>query len=137
VLTNISNRTLDLTLALAARPLQVNGPVQFLSTSGGVSPVTRIDWDGRRLRLGEAFAVTPLSAPDAVTASPFDAGSDPQSLIASGREPSHSVQDDTGLAAAAMAWRVTLAPGESRVVRLAGAMPTGRNRNGVIFFPHG
>ena len=116
VLTNTSNRTLDLTLALAARPLQVNGPVQFLSTPGGVSPVERIDWDGRRLSLGEAFAVTPLSAPDAVTASSFDAGADPQSLIASGREASLSVQDAAGLAAAAMTWRVTLAPGESRVV---------------------
>jgi len=127
VLTNTSNRTLDLTLALTARPLQVNGPVQFLSTPGGVSPVTHIDWDGRRLRLGEAFAVTPLSAPDAVTASAFDAGADPQGLIASGREASHSVQDDTGLAAAAMTWRVTLAPGERRVVGwaapLEGALP--------------
>lgn len=127
VLTNTSNRTLDLALALMGRPLQVNGPVQFLSTPGGVSPVERIDWDGRRLSLGEAFAVTPLSAPDAVTASTFDAGADPQSLIASGREASHSVQDDTGLAAAAMTWRVTLAPGESRTfgwaAPLEGALP--------------
>src|SRR5690606_38774139 len=43
------------------------------------------------------------------------AGADPQSLITSGRAPNASVQDATGLAAAAMSWRVTLAPGEHRV----------------------
>ena len=100
--------------------------------AGRGQPRERIDWDGRRLRLGEAFVVTPLSAPDAVTASTFDAGSDPQGLIALGpRTVRIRFRTIPALAAAAMTWRVTLAPGETprgRLGRAAGGRPARPHR---------
>ena len=60
----------------------------------------------------------PLSTPTAVTASTFDAGADPQSLIlpSARRAPGQplTVADATGLPAGALLYDVTLQPGETR-----------------------
>jgi len=117
-LTNTSNRPRSLTLALTARPFQVNGPVQFLAIPGGVAPVERIAWDGASLTLNDDVRVQPLTAPDAVAASSFDAGADPQSLILpTARRPVGepvAVSDATDLPAGALLYEVTLQPGETR-----------------------
>lgn len=129
-LTNTSPRARTLTLALAARPMQVNGPVQFLAVPGGASPVHQIQWRGGDLVLDDAIRIHPLVAPDAVRAATFDAGSDPQSLIAragSALAEGGLASDRTGLMAGAMLYTVTLQPGETRtfgwVSALAGARP--------------
>lgn len=116
-LTNTSPRPVSLTLALAARPMQVNGPRQFLAVQGGASPVERIEArNGRFLRLQD----TPLLAlqrPDRLVWSAFAASADPQSLLASARPPieANAVLDDPdGLASAAWLYDVTLQPGETR-----------------------
>ncbi|QYF88133.1 discoidin domain-containing protein [Brevundimonas sp. PAMC22021] len=114
VLTNTSPRPIALTLALMGRPMQVNGPVQFLAVPGGASPLPGIGWDGSTLSLGEDSRVRMLSAPSQVVVSSFDAGADPQSLLASARPASASIEDPTGLPAAAATFEVTLQPGESR-----------------------
>ncbi|WP_426023606.1 discoidin domain-containing protein [Brevundimonas sp. PWP3-1b1] len=117
-LTNTSNRPRRLTLALTARPFQVNGPVQFLAIPGGVAPVERIAWDGGALTLNDDVRVQPLTAPDAVAASSFDTGTDPQSLILpTARRPAGepvAVSDATDLPAGALLYEVTLQPGETR-----------------------
>lgn len=104
-----------LTLALAARPMQVNAPRQFLAIPGGVSPVEKIAWDGGVLRLNDAVRVQPLATPDHVALATFDAGSDPQSLIMpSVQRPAGdpaTTTDAAGLAASALTYRVTLQPG--------------------------
>lgn len=132
VLTNTSPRARTLTLALATRPFQVNGPAQFLTTPGGVGPIEQFDWTGSTLVLNDAIRISPLAMPDAVTASSFQAGSDPQSLFArasSRRDPAQRLveSDASGLMAGALSYDVTLQPGESRVfgvfVRLAGPTP--------------
>nr|WP_315049651.1 discoidin domain-containing protein [uncultured Brevundimonas sp.] len=124
VLTNTSSRPLDLTLGLMGRPMQVNGPVQFLAVPGGASPLSRIGWDSGVLSLGDDTAVRMLSAPDQVTVSTFDAGADPQSLLASARQASASVsvEDTTGLPAAAATFKIALLPGESRTVGWVSAL---------------
>jgi hypothetical protein len=129
-LTNTSPREQTLTLALAARPMQVNGPVQFLSVPGGASPIQQIQWTGAELVLNDALRVQPLVAPDAVRVASFDAGADPQNLIteaAEGLNPGAVASDRTGLMAGAMIYSVTLRPGETRtfgwVAPLAGARP--------------
>lgn len=114
-LTNISDRPRTLTLALAARPFQVNGPSQFLTTPGGVAPIEGMTWQTHGvLPLVGGAAVRPIVAPDRYVASTFDAGSDPQSLLASGRTSGRTVVDPTGLASGAFVYEVTLAPGETR-----------------------
>ena len=133
-LTNTSSRPLTLTLALAARPMQVNGPVQFLTVPGGASPIEQMQWNGQTLILNDAVRLSALSVPDHVVVSRFDAGTDPQALLANpalrrpGAEP--QVESDlSGLMAGALLYDVTLQPGETRTfgfaARLAGPTPDG------------
>ena len=129
VLTNTSNRPRSLTLALMARPMQVNGPSQFLAIPGGHGPIEQIDWNGSSLVLNDAIRVSSLAAPDGVAINAFESGADPQSLLASARHrrdaAGRHVESDAGaLMAGALLYDVTLRPGESRtlgfVARLAG-----------------
>jgi len=121
-LTNTSTRPMALTLALAARPMQVNGPVQFLAVPGGASPVKAIAWQAGPgapgLALDDRSIVSPMSLPDAVVLAPFEAGADPQSLLVTGRRSRADrpvgVNDAAGLAAGALLYEVTLQPGETR-----------------------
>lgn len=131
-LTNTSDRPRTLTLALAARPFQVNGPRQFLTTPGGVGPIEQVDWNGGTLVLNDAIRISALRAPDAVTLATFASGADPQALFADattrGSADERRVDSDRdGLAAGGLVYDVSLAPGESQtfgfVARLAGPAP--------------
>lgn len=133
-LTNTSNRVQTLTLALMARPLQVNGPTQFLATPGGVGPIQQIDWNGGAMVLNDAIRVNPLVRPDAIALSTFAAGADPQSLLASAGARrdvgERQVESDaTDLMAGALLYEVTLQPGQTRTfgtrTALAGGVPDG------------
>ena len=132
VLTNTSNRPRSLTLALMARPLQVNGPSQFLAIPGGHGPIEQIDWNGATLVLNDAIRISSLAAPDGVALATFAGGADPQSLLAAAarrRDPAErQVESDrSALMAGALLYDLTLQPGESRtlgvVARLAGPTP--------------
>ncbi len=129
VLTNTSNRPRSLTLALMARPMQVNGPSQFLAIPGGHGPIEQIDWNGSTLVLNDAIRISSLAAPDGVAMNRFQSGADPQSLLADARHrrgaDGRHVESDAGaLMAGALLYDVVLQPGESRtlgfVARLAG-----------------
>ncbi|MBL0947360.1 MAG: discoidin domain-containing protein [Brevundimonas sp.] len=117
-LTNTSDRARTVTLALMARPYQVNGPRQFLAVPGGVGPIARIDWTGGELVLNDDTRVRPLVMPDGVAASIFASGADPHSLLTRPeRRQSAStrlVESDDGLMAGALFYEVTLQPGETR-----------------------
>ena len=116
-LTNTSTRPMTLTLALAARPMQVNGPMQFLAVPGGASPMSRIEWRLQALNLGDEQWVQPMGTPTRVAGASFEAGADPQSLVANSRPslPDGAVvTDPTGLASMNLQYDVTLAPGETR-----------------------
>jgi len=132
VLTNTSNRPRTLTLALMARPFQVNGPSQFLAIPGGVGPIEQIDWNGSTLVLNDAIRVNSLAAPDGLVTGRFAAGADPQSLLAHAdrvRDPAERYvdSDSSALMSGALLYDVTLQPGEHRtlgfVARLAGPTP--------------
>jgi hypothetical protein len=122
-LTNTSDREQVLQFALMARPMQVNGPSQFLTTPGGASPVRGISWSGITAILdqtpgvpGENSAVVFAAQPDRVAMAPFEAGSDPQSLLTRGATPNRTVTDPSGLAAVAAIYDVRLKPGETRTL---------------------
>ncbi|QTC93295.1 discoidin domain-containing protein [Brevundimonas goettingensis] len=121
-LTNTSSRPITLSLALAARPMQVNGPVQFLAVPGGASPITAMGYDGTKLTIAGSRDVIPVVRPDRFVASVFDAGADPQSLLATGRRTPDAVTDATGLASGAMIYEVTLAPNETRTFGIRSAL---------------
>ena len=129
-LTNTSDRPRTLTLALAARPFQVNGPRQFLTTPGGVAPVGRLQIErGRAFRMNEGVTAAVVGdAPDRVLWSTFDAGADPQALLANGRAdvaPDGRLTDGAGLASGAFLYDVTLAPGETRTFGVASDLSNG------------
>jgi len=102
----------DLTLVLAVRPFQVNPPQQFLNIRGGVSPITRIDGDEDVLRVNGKLAVI-MEDTDEVRLSAFESGILPFARVQAGPR---NVSDPTGLASAAYAYRLRLAPGESRTI---------------------
>ncbi len=131
-LTNISIRARTLTLALMARPLQVNGPGQFLAIPGGVGPIEQIDWTGSTLVLNDAIRISALASPDALAVAAFDGGADPQNLLADAsrrRDPGERIvqSDRTALMAGALLYDVTLQPGQSHTfgfaARLSGPTP--------------
>ncbi len=109
----------DFTLALAVQPFQVNPPSQFLNTTGGVSRIASLAFahDGVASVDGRA-RVFPGQAPDAVFATPFDAGMAAAHLATGALPSATTVDDPTGLASGALLYRWRLAPGESREVAL-------------------
>ncbi|MGY1529994.1 discoidin domain-containing protein [Luteimonas sp. A649] len=112
-LANVSGRAQELQLALAARPLQVNPPAQFLNTIGGVSRIEDIAVDGGMVSVAGVPRVFAKQIPQASFASAFDAGDVVQHL-AGGKLPATTrlVDDPTGLASAALVYRMRLGPGE-------------------------
>jgi hypothetical protein len=126
-LRNLRAMNEPLTLVLALRPWQVNPPQQFLNIAGGVSPVETLQWKAGALHAG-GHLLRPLQAPQQVLARRFEQGS---LLAALARRdslpPLTSLRDETGLASAALVWKLTIPAGESRriglVVPLAGALP--------------
>ncbi len=102
-LRNLTARPQTLVLALAVRPLQVNGPEQFLNTPGGFSPIEDLAWDGTRVVINGRPWVTPLTAPDRFVTFAFRAGF--PAAAAWKTAPAH---DDNGLASGAMIYALTL-----------------------------
>lgn len=133
-LTNTSDRPRRLTLALMARPFQVNGPRQFLTTPGGVAPISGFAWRDEQLFVDQTPLML-LAYPDRVISSTFQQGADPQSLLMSGRalterrtEPPfttaalNAAEDPTGLASSALLYGYDLQPGETRTIGFATAL---------------
>ena len=117
-LTNTGSTPVDGTLALVVRPMQMNPPWQ----NGGLSPIREIAIDGRSVRVNGRRLLQSLSAVDAAGAAPFgpDGNAEITAAIASGVLPTaQHARDADGLAAAALRYRVQLAPGESRAVVVA------------------
>jgi hypothetical protein len=106
------------TLYLALRPLQVNPPWQFLNTTGGYARVDSLRWTGTSLRVNADRAVIPLTRPSAIAATDFDAGEIVQHLLAGKLPPLRAARDADGLASGVLAYRLTIAPGDSAVVSI-------------------
>ncbi|PZN99575.1 MAG: carbohydrate-binding protein [Alphaproteobacteria bacterium] len=149
-LTNTSSRAQTLTLALMARPYQVNGPRQFLTTPGGVGPIERFEiWpEGLKMNstlpedfgesapstldAGDGIALRPLVNADATVLSGFEAAADPQALLTNVNlrmgPDEGSGEYGRELMAGAWLYEVTLAPGETRTFgwmsALSGDVPT-------------
>jgi hypothetical protein len=117
-LTNRRSTSLDLTLLLAVRPLQVNPPTQSLNQLGGFSPISRLDWDGDELSINGELSIRPLLAPAGVDLSTFDAGDFPERLPKRADRAAQAahVNDPTGMASGLLRFPVSVRPGESLTV---------------------
>jgi hypothetical protein len=121
-LTNTGSAAVDGTLSLVVRPIQVNPPWQ----NGGASPIHDIGIVGDAAHTGVRVEgrtlLASLTPVDAAGAAPFGAHGETEitGLVAAGTlPPARDAHDDDGLAAAALDYRVHLAPGEKRDVVLA------------------
>ena len=114
-LKNLTQRRLPVQLVLAVRPFQVNGPAQFLTTPGGVSPIRSIGWQGAGPAVNGQVRVRPLRAPDRFAAAGFEAADHLDALVTA-VTPAREAQDETGLASGVMIYDLVLAPGETQVL---------------------
>src|SRR5215813_1556261 len=73
-------------LFLAIRPFQVNPPWQTLNTTGGVSHIQELRFDGRTVTVDRDRTVTSLTTPDRFGAATFEEGPLTDTL-ATGRVP--------------------------------------------------
>jgi len=142
VLTNTSPRERTLTLALAARPYQVNGPSQFLAIPGGVGPIEKLAISRARMWLDDT-EIQALVMPSSYVSSNFLRSADTDALLVREArrhdilelegegfrflESDVSPYEDASLPSGAWLYDVTLQPGESRTfgffARLDGPTP--------------
>ena len=101
-LANESDTARDITLALAARPFQVNPPTQFLNAPGGTSPIHDLAWDGHVLTVNGARKVVPLQATAAFVASANQPKTLSERLDSGERPATKQLHDDSGFAQGAL-----------------------------------
>jgi hypothetical protein len=106
-------------LFLAVRPFQVNPPWQTLMTSGGVSRIDALRWEGRTLHVNDDRIVALLTPPDRVGAASFEEGMVTDFLLDATVPPRTTVSDDSGFASGALQYNRYLAPGTSDVIDVA------------------
>lgn len=113
---NRSARAMTPTLYLAVRPFQVNPSWQFLNVQGGVARVREIALRGREVWVNGARVLRALTPADTFGAAPFDAG-DVVEYLRAGRVPAlQSAADPRGFASGALAYPLTIAPGDTAEV---------------------
>jgi hypothetical protein len=117
-LRNSGKSAQDLVFVLAARPLQVNPPVQFLNTPGGVSPIRTLEMTAQRVRINAHDAIFAARTADAVAARGFAHGAlfDWLTPLLSGTFPRRrpaAIDDPAALASGVLLYRLKLAPGQS------------------------
>ena len=131
---NTGRSPLTARLFLAARPLQVNPPSQFLNVPGGFSPIRTLAREGDVLRVDGNRSVVALDPPDGFGASGFG-GDEISSWLVHGKlPPADSAADPDGFASAAFVWDLKLPAGGSHdvvvAVPLAGAPVESREWGG-------
>ncbi|MBS0432924.1 MAG: discoidin domain-containing protein [Proteobacteria bacterium] len=122
---NDGDRARDVTLVLAARPLQVDPPSQFLNAPGGVSPIHALAWQGGTLAVDGEPRARLLRAASMRGATTRAHGMIVQRLARGDFPPAQSVHDPDGYASGAALYRVHLQPHSGAtfgvVVPLAGS----------------
>ncbi|MET4676886.1 MULTISPECIES: discoidin domain-containing protein [unclassified Luteibacter] len=103
---NAGDTARDITLALAARPFQVNPPTQFLNAPGGTSPIHDLAWDGHALVVNGTRKVVPLQATTAFVASGNTPKMLSERLDAGERPATRSLHADDGFGQGALLYDV-------------------------------
>jgi len=93
----------DARLVVTVRPFQVNPPWQAFRNLGGRSPIHRIICGTDRIQI-EDCEVTLAPSPACIGAAKFEEGGVISFLAAGEFPPGQQINDDSGLASAAMVW---------------------------------
>lgn len=126
VVGNRSAATARLKLALAVRPLQVDPPMQFLNSPGGVHPIHDLAWDGDVVTVDGQPGIRALGRPAVFVASTFDAGSIVDRLAQGGQaQVVASLRDPVGLASGALLFDLAVAPGSEQTVDILASTSPG------------
>ncbi|MDR6937540.1 discoidin domain-containing protein [Luteibacter sp. 3190] len=96
----------DVTLALAARPFQVNPPTQFLNAPGGISRIEDLAFDGKALTVNGSRKLLPLQRTTAFVASANEPRTLSERLDAGERPTTTSLHDASGFAQGALLYDV-------------------------------
>lgn len=112
-LTNHGRKTKAFKLVLALRPFQVNPPMQFLNTPGGVHSIHNIAWDRQAVSVDGRRSVWPLEAPDAFVAARFETGHILEQVDQARSSAAQSLGDAFGYASGALVYEVRL-PAQGR-----------------------
>lgn len=119
-LRNDGDRARDIIFALAARPLQVDPPTQFLNAAGGISPIHDLAWQGNALKVDGRSRVTLLREPDVSFAGTLQAGSIVRQIAgvagSSSAREREGERSSAGLASGAALYSVHLAPHSSEIL---------------------
>lgn len=113
---NPGQHALQATLALVVRPFQVNAPEQFLNIEGGVSPIRKMAFERGHVQVDGRPGVFPRTAPQAFRAVTGEADTPCEWLPSA--LGSSSVQDESGFAAGALLYEITLDARASREIVL-------------------
>lgn len=108
-ITNTTNKSLILDLMLNLRPYQVNGPLQFLSTNGGYTPINEIAFDGDKIKVNDRI-VKLNQVPNKSIAANYWQGEIAQNQNIT----TQSAKDEYGLANGAVVYKVSLKPNETK-----------------------
>jgi hypothetical protein len=117
-LINLEAYPADFRLMLAIQPFQVNPPVQFLTTPGGVSPIHELGFDGASVSVNGKPRVWSLQRPDGFFATSFDQDMAAQHLRYNEWPTTQHVVDETGLASGVLIYRIELAAHASKTISL-------------------
>ena len=115
---NTGTTPVDGTLNLVVRPMQMNPPWQ----NGGLSPIRSVAVEDNAVRVNQRTLLRSLSPVESAGTAAFgpDGSTEITAAVASGQLPRAQQADDPqGLAAAALAYRIQLAPGASQSVVVA------------------
>ncbi len=107
-LTNHGRKTKVFKLVLALRPFQVNPPMQFLNTPGGVHSIHSVAWDRQAVSVDGQQRVWPLEAPDAFVATRFETGHILEQVDHARSSAAQSLDDAFGYASGALVYEVKL-----------------------------
>lgn len=108
---NTSSGPVRLKFFLALRPFQVNPPWQSLNMTGGFAPIHALEWAGNHVRLDGVPTLIPLTPPAGFGVTDFGQGEIVENLRHGRLPPAQSASDADGLAAAALAYELTLPAG--------------------------
>ena len=113
-LTNTTDAPIDATLQLAIRPFQVNPPMQFLNSPGGVAHLRGLRWDGTALQVNDA-AIWPLATPDEVDQLDDDGAATPLWKTSEGAQAGY---DELGRLVGALVYKFHLGPHASQEIAI-------------------
>ncbi len=128
-----SKEHVDCSLVLAVRPFQVLPPWQDLNITGGVAPIFDIVYSNNCVFINDSKTIVSCNKPSYFGCTTFSQGDISEYLLSSQLPERQSLDDDYGLASAALRYDFNLKPNSTETVGLA--IPFGDAQSGQHVSP--